>query len=497
MCGRNPKRKMTRKELLRLIGVQADAGPDFDITGVTEDSRRVRGGTLFVAVHGGHLDGHDFAQQVVQSGAVAILGDRQDITALHDVPYIYCPAPRAAAGLVAHALAGNPTRDMTVVGITGTNGKSSTAFLTQAVLQHAGHSTANFGTLGYEIAGEMQSAAHTTPFGEELALLFAQARDAGHSHVVMEVSSHALEQERIAGIRFTAGAFTNLTQDHLDYHQDMDSYRRAKLRLFERVEGAGCFTVVNADDPSASFFIEASQGRCITFGDAGECRAAQIRTQAAATHFTLHTPWGSAPVRLRLVGRHNVWNALCAAAITGGLGLPLEEVAAGLGALTRVPGRFEAVDAGQDFHVVVDYAHTDDGLRNVLEAARGLCRGRIITVFGCGGDRDKGKRPKMGAVAARLSDFCVVTSDNPRSEDPHRILLDIEVGLQREGKRKGDDYVVIETREEAIHAAIRMAQSGDLVMIAGKGHESFQIIGEERRPFDDREVARAILAERR
>ncbi len=488
---------MTRKELLDLIRRPQDDGRDFTISAVTEDSRRVRRGALFVAVRGGHADGHDFAEQAVKAGAAAILGDREGAAELHGAPYVYCATSRRAAGIIAHALAGNPTRDMTVIGITGTNGKSSTAYLTQAVLQRAGHPTANFGTLGYEIAGEMHNAPHTTPFGEELALLFMQARDAGHTHVVMEVSSHALDQDRVAGIHFTAGAFTNLSQDHLDYHQDMEHYLRAKLRLFELVEGAGCFTVVNADDPVASHFIDASQGRCITFGNAGDCRATQIRAEVAATRFTMHTPWGGTPVTLRLAGRHNVWNALCATAITGGLDVPLDIIAEGLGALARVPGRFEALDAGQDFHVIVDYAHTEDGLRNVLEAARTLCRGRIITVFGCGGDRDKGKRPKMGATAARLSDFCVVTSDNPRTEDPHRILLDIEVGLQREGKRKNDDYLVIESREEAIRAAIGLARAGDLVMIAGKGHENYQIVSDQRIPFDDREVARAILSERR
>ncbi len=488
---------MTRKELLDLIGCPQDGGREFTITAVTEDSRRVCRGALFVAVRGAHADGHDHAEKAVKAGATAILGDREGIKELHGVPYVRFATPRRAAGIIAHALSGNPTRDMTVIGITGTNGKSSTAYLTQAVLQQAGHPTANFGTLGYEIAGAMHNAPHTTPFGEELALLFMQARDAGHTHVVMEVSSHALDQDRVAGIHFTAGAFTNLSQDHLDYHQDMEHYLRAKLRFFELVEGAGCFTVVNADDPVAPHFVDASRGRCITFGNAGDCRAAHIRPEVASTRFTLHTPWGSTPVTLRLAGRHNVWNALCAAAITGGLGIPLDAIAEGLGALTRVPGRFEAVDAGQDFHVIVDYAHTEDGLRNVLEAARALCRGRIITVFGCGGDRDKGKRPKMGATAARLSDFCVVTSDNPRTEDPHRILLDIEVGLQREGKRKNEDYLVIESREEAIRAAIGMARAGDLVMIAGKGHETYQIAGDQRIPFDDREAARAILTERR
>jgi len=382
---------------------------------------------------------------------------------------------------------------MTVVGITGTNGKSSTAFLTQAVLRHAGHACANFGTLGYEIAGHCLPAAHTTPFAEELAHIFKKANDAGLSHVVMEVSSHALEQQRVAGIEFDVAAFTNLTQDHLDYHHDMDNYRQAKLQLFHELTGAGRFTVVNADDPSAQAFIAASKVPCHSFGRAGQCRALRIRTSMGSTQFHLLTPWGEAEVALKLLGRHNTSNALCAAAICGGMGMPVDRIAEGLAALQSVPGRFEPVDAGQDFFVIVDYAHTADGLRNVLQAARELTKGRVITVFGCGGDRDKGKRPKMGAVAAKLSDFAILTSDNPRTEDPHRIILDVEVGLQRAGKRKKDDYLVIERRQDAIRQAISMARPADLVMIAGKGHEDYQILGTNRIHFDDREVARAAL----
>ncbi|HPO13047.1 MAG TPA: UDP-N-acetylmuramoyl-L-alanyl-D-glutamate--2,6-diaminopimelate ligase [Candidatus Hydrogenedentes bacterium] len=463
---------------------------------VTEDSRRVKHGALFVAVRGEHTDGHDFAAQAVSGGACAILGDRAGISEYCGVPYVYVKEARKAAGLIAHQLAGDPTQGMAVIGVTGTNGKSSTIFMVQSILQAAGHPTAKFGTLGYEIAGEVLPALHTTPFCEELAAHFARVRDCGMRHVVMEVSSHALDQERVSGIRFMAGAFTNLTQDHLDYHHDMERYLQAKLKLFERITGEGSFTVVNGDDPSAKAFLEASKVPCIRYGTNGEVRAESFNTDIDGTRFALTTPWGMQEVFMHLVGRHNVWNALCAASIAGGLGISLEAVAAGLRDLARVPGRFEAVKADQDFHVIVDYAHTDDGLRNVLEAARGMCSGRIITVFGCGGDRDKTKRPKMGSVAAALSDAIIVTSDNPRTEDPHRILLDIEVGLQREGRRKGEGYEVIENRKEAIYSAIHMAQAGDLVMIAGKGHEDYQIIGTTRIHFDDRETARAALEAR-
>jgi UDP-N-acetylmuramoyl-L-alanyl-D-glutamate--2,6-diaminopimelate ligase len=484
---------MTRNELSLLLYGVTDTGPAFELTSVTEDSRRVRPGSLFVAVRGEKVDGHAYAAQAVAAGAVAMVGDRSGIAECEGVPYLFEARPHRATGLVAQALAGNPSHAMTVLGVTGTNGKSSTVFLTQAILRAAGYAAANFGTIGYEIAGEVIAPTHTTPFGEELAAIFAKAKAAGQTHVVMEASSHAIEQERIAGIEFRAAAFTNLTQDHLDFHGDMDRYRRAKLKLFERIEGEACFTVVNLDDPSAKYFIEASKVRCYTYGTGGEIRAAELRTDIGGTHFTLTTPWGSTPVAMNLIGRFNVWNALCAAALAGGLGVPLDAIARGIAGLPRVPGRFEPVNAGQDFFVIVDYAHTDDGLRNVLEAARGICKGRVITVFGCGGDRDKTKRPKMGAVAARLSDYAVLTSDNPRTEDPHRILLDVEVGIQREGRRKEDDYLVIESREEAIRTAIGMATRGDLVMIAGKGHEDYQILGTTKIHFDDREVARAIL----
>jgi UDP-N-acetylmuramoyl-L-alanyl-D-glutamate--2,6-diaminopimelate ligase len=314
-------------------------------------------------------------------------------------------------------------------------------------------------------------------------------------HVVMEVSSHSLEQERVAGIRFAVGAFTNLTQDHLDYHKDMDSYRKAKLRLFERIEGDGCFTVVNQEDPSAEAFVKASRVPCHTYGAGGDCRADGVSMDGRRTMFTARTPWGDATCSMRLLGRHNVSNALCAVTICGGLGIPLPQAAEGLASLQRVPGRFEHVDNDRGFQVVIDYAHTDDGLRNVLNAARGICTGKVIVVFGCGGDRDKGKRPKMGAVAAELADYAFVTSDNPRTEEPDRIILDIEVGLQHAGQHKYDDYQLITDRTEAIRAAIRMARPGDLVLIAGKGHEDYQILGTTRIHYDDREVAQQILEE--
>jgi UDP-N-acetylmuramoyl-L-alanyl-D-glutamate--2,6-diaminopimelate ligase len=487
---------MTLQDIPRLLHCDERAVDSAPISSVTEDSRRVKPGTIFVAVSGEHQDGHDFASDAAAAGAIAIVGNRARTTEWNGVPYFYVAHPRRALGVLAHALAGDPTTNLTVIGVTGTNGKSSTVLLTQNILRTTGAKAACFGTLGYDIDGVVTAAPHTTPFGEDLAGLFQRARDAGETHVVMEVSSHALEQERVAGIRFAVAAFTNLTQDHLDYHQDMDSYLRAKLMLFERIEGDGCFTVANVDDPVAKSFMTASRVPCHTFGASGDCRAKNIRMNSAGTTFRLETPWGSADCTSGLLGRHNVSNALCAATICGGLGIPLDGICEGIAGLASVPGRFERIASGGGFEIIVDYAHTDDGLRNVLEAAREICAGSVILVFGCGGDRDKGKRPKMGRVAAELADFAFVTSDNPRTEDPERILLDIEVGLQHAGKRKYDDYVLITDRASAIREAIGRAKPGDLVLIAGKGHEDYQILGAKRIHFDDREVARAILGER-
>lgn len=486
---------MRLKDLPRLLHCEKRLVSDVAVTSITEDSRRVTAGSVFVAVSGEHQDGHDYASTAVEAGAIAVIGNRLRTAEWSGVPYFHHDQPRKALGIIAHALAGDPTHDMTVIGVTGTNGKSSTVLLTQRILRDTGQRAACFGTLGYDVGGTVAPAPHTTPFGEDLAGLFQRAREAGDTHAVMEVSSHALEQERVAGVRFAVGAFTNLTQDHLDYHQDMDAYLRAKLMLFERIEGDGCFTVANADDPSAEAFVNASRVRCFTYGKTGDCRATNIRMTAAETSFCLETPWGNGDCVTGLAGRHNVSNALCAATICGGLGIHIERICEGISGLRSVPGRFERIASDRGFQVVVDYAHTDDGLRNVLQAAREICSGKVILVFGCGGDRDKGKRPKMGNVAADLADFSFVTSDNPRTEDPERILLDIEVGLQHAGRRKYEDYVLITDRTTAIREAILRAKPGDLVMIAGKGHEDYQILGTKRIHFDDREVARAILEE--
>ncbi len=482
---------LNSKEIGALLGTTVRDG--LSVSAATADSRRVTPGSVFVALRGGESDGHDFARQAAGRGAVAIVGEREGVDSIAGLPYVRVPHARRALGLLAHRLNGDPSRSMTVIGVTGTNGKSSTVYLTSRILAHAGKRVAHFGTLGYCIGELTIGAEHTTPFAEDLAYMFKQAKRERCTHVAMEVSSHSLEQERVAGVEYSAGVFTNLTQDHLDYHRDMEDYLQQKLKLFERIEGPGKFTVANVDDPAGKRFVAASRVACHTYGTRGDCRATNVRIEARSTAFTVETPWGRAEVSMHLLGTHNVYNALAAITACAALGVPMDVVAQGVELLGSVPGRFEHVDAGQDFQVIVDYAHTEDGLRNVLQAAREICRGRIIVVFGCGGDRDKTKRPKMGAAAAELGDYCIVTSDNPRTESPERILMDIEVGLQHAGKKRDDDYIVLPDRREAIQRAIEMAHEGDLVMLAGKGHEDYQIVGKEKHHFDDRETARNIL----
>jgi len=484
---------MKLTDLTSLLGCSTDNLPDAGVACVTEDSRRVVPGAIFVAAPGARSDGHDYAAQAAERGAIAVLGSRHGIDTLCGLPYVYTPSPRKALGLLAHALRGNPSRGMTVIGVTGTNGKSSTVAMIARVLESCGFRTAEFGTLGYRIRDESVPAPHTTPFGEDLAEMFGRASEAGCTHAVMEASSHAIDQDRIAGIDFNVAAFTNLTQDHLDYHADMDAYRRAKLRLFEQLEGEGRFGVVNLDDPSGSAFVAASRVPCHTYGADGDVRAEDVEIRLDGTSFKAKTPWGETPVNMHLLGRHNVQNALCVITVCGALGLPLGSIAQGIASLRSVPGRFERVETRRGFEVAVDYAHTDDALRNLLEAAREVCPGRVIVVFGCGGDRDKTKRPKMGRVAGGLSDFAVVTSDNPRTEDANSIIEMILPGVESAGKVKDETYCVVPDRRKAIATAIEMARPGDLVVIAGKGHEDYQILGTEKVHFDDREEARAAL----
>jgi len=473
--------------------------PNEYVSGITEDSRKVRKGIIFTAIPGEHSNGWDYIPEAIEKGAVAIIGvakiPEKFLCLIKEkgIPFFIHANPRQVLGEVAHYFAGDPTKSMVVIGVTGTNGKTSTTFLIESILKEKGIATARFGTLGYVINDQNIEAVHTTPFNEELVTLFCKAKEAGITHVVMEVSSHSLAQDRVAGIHFTVGVFTNLTQDHLDFHKTMEEYLKAKLKLFESLCGENSFGIINKSDPYAESFMKHCKSRYATYGMKGDYWASDIDVSMKDTKFILHAPSGDVEIKLALIGKHNVFNALCASAVVGELGISLKDIQKGLKSLKSVPGRFELIEEGQEFAVVVDYAHTEDGLNNVLQTAKNLTKGRVIVVFGCGGDRDKTKRPKMGAVAGKWADLIILTSDNPRTEDPKRILLDIEVGVQKMGKDKGDDYFVIENREEAICFAIDKAKPNDMVVIAGKGHEPYQIIGTQKLPFDDREIARKFL----
>ena len=482
-----------------LDGVTVRGSLDREITGLTDDSRRVSPGWLFVAVKGTQSDGHRFLAQAVAAGAGAIVVETGRVSgetlASIGIPVIQVGDSRRALGLLASRFYGDPSRRLKMIGVTGTNGKTTATYLCKAILEAAGVRAGLIGTVAYLFGEERVAATHTTPGPLELQGLLRRMADAGMQAVVMEVSSHALALDRTAGCQFGTAVFTNLTQDHLDFHADMEDYFRAKLRLFTALDSEA-HAIVNGDDPYGGRVVEATQAKVWTYAidRPADLRAEDVQISLNGVRFTARGPGGSVALRSPLVGRHNVYNILAAVGVGLVQGVPLETSAAGVATLKTVPGRFEQVDAGQPFTVVVDYAHTEDALYRLLTTAQTVRTGRIITVFGCGGDRDRGKRPKMGRVAARYSDVVVVTSDNPRTEDPDAIIREIlpgvEAGLREAGRGR---YLIHADRRAAIAEAIRLAQSGDLVLIAGKGHEDYQVIGKEKHPFDDRVVAREAI----
>jgi UDP-N-acetylmuramoyl-L-alanyl-D-glutamate--2,6-diaminopimelate ligase len=476
---------MTLRELIARAGVAAEVdGPEGEeITDLAYDHRRVRPGTVFFCVPGFTRDGHDFAGEALASGATGLIVER----ALHTgAPEALVPSVRASMAPLAAALHGDPTARLQVVGVTGTNGKTTTCFLVRSLLEAAGRQTGLMGTVTSVIGGQEREVTRTTPESVDLQRDFAEMLAGGDVACAMEVSSHALELGRVDAIHWDVALFTNLTQDHLDFHPTMEDYFLAKRRLFE---ARPRHAVVNVDDPYGRR-LALELPNVVTFGvehDA-DYRGTDLRTDFTGTTFTAHTPDGEVELRTPLPGHFNVLNALGAVAAVRALGVPLQEIAAALPNAGRVPGRFEPVDEGQDFAVLVDYAHTPDSLDNVLRAARPLTENRLVCVFGCGGDRDRGKRPQMGEIAARLADEVIVTSDNPRSEDPEAIIGEILAGIPR-----GEVEAYVD-RREAIDRAIGRAKRGDVVVIAGKGHEQGQEFENGRKvPFDDLEVAREAL----
>ncbi|MBL8135679.1 MAG: UDP-N-acetylmuramoyl-L-alanyl-D-glutamate--2,6-diaminopimelate ligase [Acidobacteria bacterium] len=478
------------------IGSASARTPAF--TGVAYDSRRVTDSAVFVALKGLKADGLDFVPEAIRRGAALIVSESARPDGL-DVPWVVVRDGRLALALIGAEVHGHPSREIPVIGVTGTNGKTTTTYLLAAILDAAGRSAGVMGTVHYKIGQEAREAARTTPEASDVQALLRQMVDAGNRSCVMEVSSHALSLRRVDGVRFAAGAFTNLTRDHLDFHADMESYFAAKRRLFEML-GSDAPGIINADDPRAATLV-GTCARPLTYGiqKPADVRPEGLVMDLAGVRFTATTPAGPVAIRSSLVGRPNVYNLLAAVATASALGIPREAIAEGLSSQTGVPGRFEVVSSPADgVTVVVDYAHTDDALRNLIETARPLTAGRVITLFGCGGDRDRTKRPLMGMVAARLSDVVVITSDNPRSEDPLAIIDEIRRGIPA-GEAASDrapDVTAIVDRAAAIEKAVAMARPGDVVLIAGKGHEKTQHIGDRVLAFDDADVSRAALARR-
>jgi UDP-N-acetylmuramoyl-L-alanyl-D-glutamate--2,6-diaminopimelate ligase len=478
-------------------GLHADAAAGA-VTGVSYDSRTVKAGQVFVALRGQHADGTAFARHAVERGAAAVVSEQPAPEGV-GVPWAMVEDARLALAVIAAAFYRDPSREMQVIGITGTNGKTTTAYLVASIFEAASIRCGLLGTVAYRIGDVVHEATRTTPEAPDVQALLRQMVDEGCGACAMEVSSHALSLRRVDGMTFAAGVFTNLTRDHLDFHADMDDYFRAKRRLFEMLPKHAP-SLLNLDDPRGSALIEAG-GRPITYaiGRAADITPGPLSFSLDGLTFDVRTPRGTLHVRSTLVGRPNVYNILAAVSTATALDLPFDAIERGVQALAGVPGRFEKVSGKKDeVTVVVDYAHTDDALRNLLETARPLAAGRLITVFGCGGDRDRTKRPLMGAVAGRFSDLIVVTSDNPRSEDPNRIIEEIQRGITADTRKDaGQRLLTIADRGAAIAKAIELARSGDLVLIAGKGHEKYQVIGDRVLPFDDVAVAREALSRRR
>jgi len=483
-------------------------GEEILVTGVEYDSRRVTPGSVFVAMRGGTTDGNRYIEKALQAGAAGIVTDSAEAFDLLNanyptVPHMLVKHGRTALAELSATFFGHPEKKLHAIGVTGTNGKTTTAFLIEALLQSANRSSVLVGTIEYHVAGEIRPSAHTTPESRDLFELMADGVSRGASELVMEVSSHALDQGRVAEVGFDVAVFTNLTRDHLDYHQTMEEYFAAKCLLFDGTRyPAPRISVLNAGDVHSQELAKAARladSRVVTYGlvpDA-EWRAEQIRFTPGGAEFTLVIPHGTAKVKSGLAGEVNVLNLLAALSAAHARGVEFEQLVAAVPTLHPVPGRFQPVDAGQPFTVIVDYAHTDDALRNLTALARQLIAGtqtsqqhaRVITLFGCGGDRDRTKRPRMGQAAGEGSDFVVVTSDNPRSEDPEAIIAEILPGVTKTGVR----YIVEPDRASAITLSIAEARPGDVVLIAGKGHEKEQILRSGTIFFDDAQVALSAL----
>ncbi len=470
---------------------------DLEVTSVAYNSRQVEPGGIFFAIRGEKTDGNRFVADAMERGARVIASElpRPASDLPQTIEWVQPASARKALATAAANFYGRPAQALKLVGVTGTNGKTTTTYLIDSILRAAGNGTGLFGTIAYRTPRSGRVAKNTTPESLDLQSFLAEVRDAGGTHAVLEASSHALVMDRVWGCRFAAAVFTNLTRDHLDYHKTFEEYFAAKRRLFEGTgAGAPAAGVINTDDAYGKRLVGLA-ARTVTYGlqNGAEVTTKKFALAFSGLEFTAQTPAGKIEVRSRLVGRINLYNILAAIGAAIALGISREHIEAGVWQLESVPGRFERIDRGQPYLVVVDYAHTDDALRNLIATARELNpTGRIITLFGCGGDRDRVKRPLMGEVAGSMSDIAVLTSDNPRSEDPLRIINDVVVGLQKTKAR----YLIEPDRAVALERALDEARPGDIVLLAGKGHETYQVLRDRTIDFDDREVARQSLRRR-
>ena len=480
-----------------------------EVVDITEDSRQVKSGAFFVAVKGTQVDGHNFIGTACEQGAVGILIEssfqRTNLPVFGEktLAIIEVRDTRAALGELAARFWKEPSQSLTMIGVTGTNGKTTVTHLAKGLLEGASRTVGLVGTIGCYVGSEHFPTSHTTPGSVALQSMLNKMVNAGADSAVLEVSSHALAMDRVKGCEFDIVVFTNLTQDHLDFHHDMEDYFKAKSRLFQEYvapknKQSPKQAIVNVDDEWGKQIFRQCSVPVWSYGirNQADFRATNLSLSINGTTFTALTPVGPMAISSSLVGEYNVYNLLAAISIGVACGLPPEAIQRGIQNFRSVPGRFELIHEGQEFIVVVDYAHTEDALARLLTTARAFKKGRILTVFGCGGDRDRGKRPKMGQVAAKDSDLVFVTSDNPRTEHPLAIIHDIELGMLGLPELQRQAYRLIPERREAIHAAIQEAKPQDMVLIVGKGHEDYQIIGAEKVHFDDREVAREALASR-
>lgn len=472
--------------------ISADENPE--ITSIENDNRKVKKGSLFICIKGYTVDGHDFAASAEKNGAVAVLAERELPLS---IPVIIVKDTKRALPVLADYFYAHPTQKLQLIGITGTNGKTTISHLIEQILTDAGKQTGLIGTMYTKILGQIEETKNTTPESLTLQKTFAKMVDAHVESAVMEVSSHALVEGRVHGCDYDVAVFTNLTRDHLDFHKTMDEYKRAKGLLFSQLGNAYYdtrpkFAVLNADDPVSEEYIQSTAAKVVTYGidQEADFRAAEIRMTASGTSFQLQSPFGVRAIHMKLMGKFSVYNVLAAIATGVVSGIGMDSIIASMENVKGVSGRFEPVDAGQDFTVIVDYAHTPDSLENALNTVRQFAEKRIFVVVGCGGDRDRTKRPLMAAIATRLATDPVFTSDNPRTEDPEVILQEMESGA------KGKTYKKIIDRKDAIEYVINEANAGDVILIAGKGHETYQQIGRDFFDFDDRLVAKHAIEER-